>query len=47
MTEEHASAVFRGTLKPVIDRVYPLTEIADAHRRLENKEQFGKVVVVP
>jgi NADPH:quinone reductase-like Zn-dependent oxidoreductase len=39
--------VFRGTLKPVIDRVYPLTEIADAHRRLENKEQFGKVVVVP
>jgi len=39
--------VFDGTLKPVIDRVYPLEEIADAHRRIENKEQFGKVVVKP
>src|SRR5216684_1966591 len=35
--------VFNGTLKPVIDRVYPLREIAAAHQRLENKEQFGKV----
>ena len=39
--------VFRGDLKPVVDRVYPLSEIAAAHQRLENKEQFGKVVVVP
>ncbi len=39
--------VFRGQLKPVIDRVYPLAEIRAAHERLEAKEQFGKVVVVP
>jgi NADPH:quinone reductase-like Zn-dependent oxidoreductase len=39
--------VFQGKLKAVIDQVYPLAEIAAAHRRLENKEQFGKVVVVP
>jgi NADPH:quinone reductase-like Zn-dependent oxidoreductase len=39
--------VFRGELKPVIDRVYPMSEIAEAHRRVENKEQFGKVVVLP
>jgi NADPH:quinone reductase-like Zn-dependent oxidoreductase len=39
--------VFRGQLKPVIDRVYPLAEIRAAHERLENKEQFGKVVVRP
>ena len=39
--------VFRGQLKPVIDRVYPLAEIRAAHERLEKKEQFGKVVVVP
>jgi NADPH:quinone reductase-like Zn-dependent oxidoreductase len=38
--------VFRGQLKPVIDRVYPLEDIRAAHERLENKEQFGKVVVV-
>ncbi len=39
--------VFRKQLKPVIDRVYPLAEIRAAHERLENKEQFGKVVVKP
>lgn len=39
--------VFRGLLKPVIDGVYPLQEIRAAHQRLENKEQFGKIVVVP
>ncbi len=39
--------VFRKQLKPVIDRVYPLTGVRAAHERLENKEQFGKVVVVP
>ena len=39
--------VFRGLVKPVIDRLYPLAEIRAAHERLENKEQFGKVVVIP
>jgi NADPH:quinone reductase-like Zn-dependent oxidoreductase len=39
--------VFNGKLKPVVDRVYPMKEIAAAHQRVENKEQFGKVVVVP
>jgi NADPH:quinone reductase-like Zn-dependent oxidoreductase len=39
--------VFRKQLKPVIDRVYPLTELRAAHERIERKEQFGKVVVIP
>ena len=39
--------VFRKQLRPVVDRVYPLAEIAEAHRYLENKEQFGKVIVTP
>lgn len=39
--------VFRKQIRPVIDRVYPLAEIREAHRRLENKEQFGKIVVTP
>ncbi|MBZ5584850.1 MAG: zinc-binding dehydrogenase [Acidobacteriia bacterium] len=39
--------VFRGQLKPVIDKVYPLSEIRAAHERLEKKEQFGKLVVIP
>ena len=37
--------VFRGQIKPVVDRTFPLEQIADAHRHLENKEQFGKVVL--
>ncbi len=39
--------VFRKQIRPVIDRVYPLSEIRAAHERLENKEQFGKIVVTP
>ena len=39
--------IFRKQLRPVIDRVYPLSELRAAHERIERKEQFGKVVVVP
>ncbi|HXX71448.1 MAG TPA: zinc-binding dehydrogenase [Candidatus Acidoferrum sp.] len=35
----------RGLLKPVIDCVMPLEQAAEAHRYLENREQFGKVVL--
>lgn len=35
----------RGLVKPVIDVVMPLEKCADAHRRLENREQFGKIVL--
>ena len=36
-----------GRLRPVVDRVLPLDEIREAHRAMEGREQFGKVVVVP
>jgi NADPH:quinone reductase-like Zn-dependent oxidoreductase len=39
--------VIRKQLRPVIDRVYPLSEIRAAHERVEKKEQFGKVIVTP
>ncbi len=39
--------VFRKELRPVIDRVYPLSEIRGAHERLGNREHFGKVIVKP
>lgn len=39
--------VFRKQIRPVIDRVYPLSEIRAAHERIERKEQFGKVVLKP
>ncbi len=40
-----APLLFDGTLEPVIDDVLPLARAADAQRRLEEKEQFGKVVL--
>lgn len=37
--------VSRGVLKPVVDKVFPLAEAAQAHDYLERREQFGKVVL--
>jgi NADPH:quinone reductase len=34
-----------GRVHPVIDEVFPFERIADAHRRLESNETFGKVVL--
>ena len=33
------------TIQPVIDTVFPVDQIQDAHRRLESNETFGKVVL--
>jgi putative PIG3 family NAD(P)H quinone oxidoreductase len=32
-------------LRPVLERTYPMAELAEAHRALESNETFGKVVV--
>jgi NADPH:quinone reductase-like Zn-dependent oxidoreductase len=37
--------VFKGRLKPVIDRSFPLQEAAEAHKRLEAGEQMGKITL--
>ena len=42
-----AGLYFRGMLRPVVDSTYPLAEAANAQRRLESSEQFGKIVLVP
>jgi NADPH:quinone reductase len=34
-----------GSLKPIIDKIFPLEEIVEAHRYLESNQQFGKIVV--
>ena len=35
----------RGAVRPVVDRVFPLDQIGDAHRYLESNATFGKVVI--
>jgi zinc-binding alcohol dehydrogenase/oxidoreductase len=34
-----------GQVRPVVDSVFPLSEAKEAQRRLEEKKQFGKVVL--
>jgi NADPH2:quinone reductase len=36
-----------GKLRTVIDRTYPLAEAAEAHRYIESRQAFGRVVMVP
>jgi len=49
LTQEFASDVLPkfvdGQLRPVIDSTYDWTAVADAHRRMENNENAGKIVL--
>jgi NADPH:quinone reductase-like Zn-dependent oxidoreductase len=49
LTQEFASDVLPqfidGRLQPVIDSVYDWADVADAHRRMENNENAGKIVL--
>ncbi len=37
----------KGTVTPHLDGVLPFSRAAEAHARLENRENFGKVILVP
>ena len=39
--------VAAGRLRPIVDRVLPLGQAAEAHGVLERREAFGKIVLVP
>jgi NADPH:quinone reductase-like Zn-dependent oxidoreductase len=41
---EHVRA---GALKPVVDVVWPLDKVREAHERMARREQFGKIVLTP
>ena len=34
-------------IKPIVDKIFSMEKIADAHKYLENSNQFGKVVLIP
>ncbi len=35
-----------GSVRPVIDKVFPMEEVRAAHQRIESNESFGKVVLL-
>jgi NADPH:quinone reductase-like Zn-dependent oxidoreductase len=37
--------LYAAGLRPIVDRVFPLSEAAEAHRRMEEAKQFGKIVL--
>jgi NADPH2:quinone reductase len=39
--------VAAGQLRVVIDRTFPLSEAAEAHRYIESRQAFGRVLLVP
>ena len=48
--DEHLRAVTElveaGALRPVIDRRYPLEQMAEAHRYAETEQKLGNIVVL-
>ncbi len=47
MIAGHLDAVARGELEVVIDRVYALSEAAEAHAYIESRAAFGRVLLRP
>jgi alcohol dehydrogenase len=45
--EQLLAAVAQGTIRPIIDGVYPLEQAAEAMRVIEDREVFGKVILRP
>ncbi len=47
MIARHIADVGKGLLHIEIDREYPLAEAAEAHRHIESRQAFGRVILVP
>ncbi|MBI3997576.1 MAG: zinc-binding dehydrogenase, partial [Armatimonadetes bacterium] len=41
------TAIFTGAIDPILHAILPLNEIREAHRIMESRSHFGKVVMVP
>lgn len=46
VNEQVVPEFVRGAIVPVIDRAFPMSEAADAHRYVEENRNFGSVVLV-
>ena len=44
-SQRFGAALEKGEIGPIVDRVLPLAEAAEAHRVVQASEHFGKVVL--
>lgn len=47
MVQQQIDDVAAGALQVVIDRSFPLADAAEAHRYIESRQAFGRVLLVP
>ena len=47
MVPNHVADLTKGALRVVIDSRFPLAEAAEAHRRIESRLAFGRVLLIP
>jgi NADPH:quinone reductase-like Zn-dependent oxidoreductase len=47
MLREIVARVDDGTFDPVVDQTFPFDRAADAHARLQDRQNFGKVLLTP
>ncbi len=47
MVQQHIEDVGSGKLRIAVDRRFPLAEAAEAHRYLESRQAFGRVLLIP
>ena len=47
MIARHLGDIAQGELRVVIDRAFPLSEAAEAHRYIESRQAFGRVLLTP
>ncbi len=47
MIEGHIRDVARGELRAIVDRSFPLADAAEAHRYIESRKAFGRVLLIP
>jgi NADPH:quinone reductase-like Zn-dependent oxidoreductase len=47
MFDDVMALVREGKLDPVVDKTFPFTQAGEAHRYIQERKNFGKVVLVP
>jgi NADPH2:quinone reductase len=47
MIQRHVDDVAKGALRVAVDSTFPLRDAAAAHRHIESRQAFGRVLLIP